>query len=52
MREIVRLSKESIKPGTSIVLVARKPVITANFWLLIETFQNILEKFYQYEDNK
>jgi ribonuclease P protein component len=52
MREVIRLSKEFIKAGTSIVLVARKPVITADFKLLIETFQNILEKFYQYEENK
>lgn len=52
MREVMRLSKLYIKPGTSIVLVARKPVITANFSSLIETFQTILEKFYKYEDNK
>ncbi|MGE4546291.1 MAG: ribonuclease P protein component [Desulfurella sp.] len=52
MKEVMRLSKEYIKAGTSIVLVARKPVITADFKLLIEAFQNILEKFYQYEENK
>lgn len=52
MREILRLSKESIQPGTAVILVARKPVISCNFKLLLEAFQNLLDKFYMYENNK
>ncbi|OSS42322.1 Ribonuclease P protein component [Desulfurella amilsii] len=52
MREVMRLSKDYIKPGTSVVMIARKSVVTADFKLLNETFQKILEKFYKYEKNK
>lgn len=52
MREILRLSKEFILPGTIVILVARKPVINSNFKLLLETFQKLLDKFYMYENNK
>ncbi len=52
MREVLRLSKEYIKPGTTIIMIARKPVLTADFKLLIETFRLLLEKFYLYEYNK
>ncbi|WP_291490387.1 ribonuclease P protein component [Desulfurella sp.] len=52
MREVIRLSKNYIKPGTSIIMVARKPLLTAKFSLLIKTFQNLLEKFYAYENKQ
>ncbi|MGC8501492.1 ribonuclease P protein component [Desulfurella sp.] len=52
MREILRLSKEFILPGTSIILVARKPIINSNFQMLLDTFHKLLYKFYTYEDSK
>ncbi len=52
MREVLRLSKEYIKPGTIIIMIARKPVLTADFKLLMKTFRLLLEKFYLYEYNK
>ncbi len=52
MREVVRLSKEIIKPGTSIVMVARKPILTAKFSILIECFQKLLSKYHENENKQ